>query len=377
MTPIRFNVPSLVAGEKAALAEVLGSGRLAGNGPSTQACQELLQAHLGAPRVLITHSCTAALEMATILAGLQPGDEVIMPSFTFASTANPVVLRGAVPVFVDIRPDTLNIDETLIEAAITPRTRAICVVHYAGVGAAMDAIGEIAMRHELIVIEDAAQALHASYRGRPLGTFGQLAGFSFHETKNLISGEGGALIVNDPALSLRAEIIWEKGTNRAQFMRGEVSRYTWVDVGSSFLPSEIIAAVLREQLVQGEAITARRRAIWQCYHEGFAPIEASGAARRPVVPVECEANGHTYFLLVSPPRERDEVVEALRARGIPAAMHYVPLHSAPAGLRFGRCGSDMAVTDALPARLLRLPLHLQLSPDQQDRVISEVNAVLA
>jgi dTDP-4-amino-4,6-dideoxygalactose transaminase len=285
------------------------------------------------------------------------------------------VLRGAVPVFIDIRADTLNLDETLIEAAITPRTRAICVVHYAGVGAEMDTIMAVAARHGLAVIEDAAQGLHATYRGRPLGSFGAFSAFSFHETKNVIAGEAGALVVNDPAAMERAEIIWEKGTNRAQFQRGEVAKYNWVDLGSSFLPSEVTAAFLFAQLEEGRAITDRRLAAWHRYHAAFRGLEEAGRVRRPTVPQECGHNGHIYFLLAPDAAQRDAALAALRAQDIQAVMHYVPLHSAPAGLRFGRVGSDMARTDDLSARLLRLPMHPRFEPALQDRAIDAIRAV--
>ncbi|MEI6162368.1 MAG: dTDP-4-amino-4,6-dideoxygalactose transaminase, partial [Roseococcus sp.] len=325
---IPFNRPTLVGPEFAYLTEALERGHLSGNGAFTKRCQALLEAQLGAPRVLLTHSATAALEMAAILTNIGPGDEVIMPSFTFCSTANAFVLRGAVPVFVEIRADTLNMDENAIEAAITPRTRAICVVHYAGVAAQMDVIMEIAARHNLPVIEDAAQALHADFRGKPLGTFGALSAISFHETKNLISGEGGALVVNDPALAERAEIIWEKGTNRAQFQRGEVARYTWVDIGSSFLPSELTAAFLFAQLEVGAAVTEHRLAVWGRYHADLAPLEDAALLRRPRVPQECGHNGHIYFVLAADAAQRDAALKALAAQGVNAVMHYVPLHSA-------------------------------------------------
>lgn len=373
---VPFNLPTLAGAEFRYIAEALERGQLSGNGAFTRRCQSLLEERLGAARVLLTHSGTGALEMAAILAGLGRGDEVIMPSFTFSSTANAVVLQGATPVFVDIRPDTLNLDEALIEAAITPATRAISVVHYAGVGAQMDAIMEIAARHRLLVMEDAAQAAGASFRGRPLGTFGALAALSFHETKNLISGEGGALVVNDPSLAERAEIIWEKGTNRAQFQRGEVARYTWVDVGSSFLPSEVTAAFLFAQLEAAESITARRLEAWNRYHAALAPLEAAGLLRRPRVPQECGHNGHIYFVLTRDAAAREAALPALAALGVNAVMHYVPLHSAPAGRRFGRTPAPLPVTEDLSARLIRLPLHPRLTAEDQARVVEALGRVL-
>lgn len=373
---VHFNAPTLTGGEFRYVKETLDRSHLSGNGRFTGLCQKFLEQNLGAGRALLTHSCTAGLEMAAILADIGAGDEVIMPSWTFSSTANAFVLRGAVPVFVDIRPDTLNIDENLVEAAVTPRSRAICVVHYAGVGAAMDAIMTIADRHGLKVIEDAAQGHFAKWKGRPLGTFGQFSAFSFHETKNIIAGEGGALVVNDPSAFARAEIIWEKGTNRAQFQRGEIARYTWVDVGSSFLPSDMVAAFLLAQLERGESITARRLALWRRYYEGFADLEGKGLIRRPLVPGECEHNGHIFHLLVADAARRDRLLRRLADRGIYAIIHYVPLHSSPAGIRFGRTASAMTHTDSIAARLIRLPLHLQLTDAQQDYVVTEIGRAL-
>jgi dTDP-4-amino-4,6-dideoxygalactose transaminase len=291
---IGFNKPYLTGKELHYIADAHARSQLAGDGHYTRLCNGWLERQTGCHKALLTHSCTAALEMAAILADIQPGDEVIMPSYTFVSTANAFVLRGGVPVFVDIRPDTLNIDETLIEAAITGRTKAIVPVHYAGVACEMDTIMDIARRHGLMVIEDAAQGVMAAYKGKPLGAIGDLGCFSFHETKNIISGEGGALLINNPALAERAEIIREKGTNRSQFFRGQVDKYTWVDVGSSYLPGEIIAAFLWAQLEEAESITARRLAIWQRYHDAFEPLERAGRVRRPVIPGDCEHNAHMH-----------------------------------------------------------------------------------
>ena len=311
--------------------------------------------------------------MAAILSGVGAGDEVIMPSFTFVSTANAFVLRGATPVFVDIRPDTLNIDETLIEAAITPRTKAIVPVHYAGVGCDMDAIMAIADRHDLLVIEDAAQGLMADYRGRPLGSIGHLAALSFHETKNIISGEGGALLINDARFADRAEIIWEKGTNRSQFFRGQVDKYTWVDLGSSYLPGEIVAAFLWAQMEEADAITTRRVDIWETYHRSFGDLEAAGKVRRPVVPDECLHNGHLYYLLLPSLASRTAFIERLVGQGVQPVFHYVPLHSSPFGRTVGRTVGDMTQTESISERLVRLPLWLGLE-EQQDAVIAEVIA---
>jgi dTDP-4-amino-4,6-dideoxygalactose transaminase len=367
--PISFNRPTLVGREFDYIRDVIARGHLSGNGAFSQRCAALISEIVGGGRSLLTHSCTAALEMAALLCNLEPGDEVIMPSFTFASTANAFVLRGAVPVFIDIRADTRNLDSRLIEAAITRRTRVICAVHYAGVACDMDAIGAIAARHGLRVIEDAAQAMFATWRNRPLGSFGDLAALSFHETKNVISGEGGALVVNDPSLAKRAEIIWEKGTNRAQFARGEVAKYTWVDLGSSFLPSDLTAAFLLAQLEDGPRITERRLAAWDCYHGALAPLEEDGLLCRPFVPPECGHNAHIYAVLAPTPAARDSMLKSLAAEGVNAVMHYVPLHSAPAGLRFGRTPAPLPVTDNIAARLIRLPLHPQITPEAQAHVV--------
>jgi len=372
---VAFNRPTPLGGELAYIAQAIESGQLAGNGPFTKRCQALLRATTGAAAALLTHSATAALEMAAILADVGPGDEVIMPSFTFCSTANAVALRGGVPVFVDVRPDTLNLDESLIEAAITPRTRAICVVHYAGVAAQMDEICAIAARHGLPLIEDAAQAHHAGFRGRPLGSFGATAALSFHETKNIVSGEGGALLVNDPALAARAEIVWEKGTDRARFHRGEVAKYGWVDLGSSFLPGELTAAFLLAQLEGGSEVTARRLAAWHRYHALLAPLE--GRLRRPRVPQDCAHNGHIYHVLLRDGAARAATQSALAAQGIAAVPHYVPLHDSPAGLRHGRTPRPLPVTEDAAERLLRLPLHGRITPGEQGRVAAALHRALA
>lgn len=355
---IPFNRPYLSGREFEYMGEAHARGMLAGDGPFTRRCHERLQALLAVPKALLTHSCTAALELAAILAGIGPGDEVVMPSYTFASTANAFVLRGAMPVFVDIRPDTLNIDERLIEAALTPRTRAIVPVHYAGVACEMDTIMAIAEAHGLMVIEDAAQGMMARYKGRALGSIGQLGCLSFHETKNIMCGEGGALLVNDPKLIARAEIVREKGTNRSQFFRGEVDRYTWCEMGSSFLPGELSAAFLCAQLEAAEDITAQRLATWARYHDALAEAEAAGLLRRPVVPEACRHNAHMYYVLARSPAQRTETIAAMRAGGVGPVFHYVPLHSSPAGRRHGRCSGPMTHTDALSARLLRLPLWI-------------------
>ncbi|TAL72572.1 MAG: dTDP-4-amino-4,6-dideoxygalactose transaminase [Rhodanobacter sp.] len=373
---IPFNRPYLVGRELHNIAQAHADGHLSGDGMFTRRCHAWLEQRIGARRALLTHSCTGALEMAAILLGLRPGDEVIMPSFTFVSTANAFVLRGAVPVFVDIRPDTLNIDETLIESAITPRTRAICVVHYAGVACEMDAIMDIAARHGLEVVEDAAQAIFSSYKGRALGGIGDLAALSFHETKNVIAGEGGALLVNDPALVERAEIIREKGTNRSKFFRGEVDKYTWVDLGSSYLPSELVAAFLAAQLEQGDDITARRLAIWQRYHAWAEPLEAQGVLRRPVIPAACTHNAHMYYILLNDSAQRDAFIARMKAAGIGTVFHYVPLHSSPAGRRYARAHGSMRHTDRVSDCLVRLPLWIGLE-DHQDHVMQVAGGILA
>ena len=360
MTDIPFNRPFTTGAEADLMADAVARGHVSGDGHYTRRASALLSDITGVPDILLTTSCTHALEMAAFLLDLNPGDEIIMPSFTFVSTANAFALRGARPVFVDIRADTHNIDETLIERVITDRTKAIVVVHYAGVGCDMDAIMDIARRHDLIVIEDAAQGLLANYRGRPLGGIGHLAALSFHETKNIISGEGGALLINDPRFIDRAEIIWEKGTNRSQFFRGHVDKYTWVDIGSSYLPGEIIAAFLWAQMEEAEAITARRLAIWSRYHEAFAELEASGAIRRPIVPPECTHNGHLYSLLLPDLERRTAFIDRLKADGIQAVFHYVPLHDSPFGKAAGRVSGELANTEAAGQRLVRLPLWLGL-----------------
>jgi dTDP-4-amino-4,6-dideoxygalactose transaminase len=351
-----FNRPHCTGAELDYIREVVAAGHLSGDGTFTKRCHNWLEAHTGAKKALLTHSCTGALEMAAMLSGVGPGDEVIMPSYTFVSTANAFVLRGATPVFVDIRSDTLNMDENLLEAAITPRTRAIAPVHYAGVGCEMDAITDLAQRHRLVVVEDAAQGIGATYRGRALGAIGQLGCLSFHETKNIVSGEGGALLINDEQFIERAEIIREKGTNRSQFFRGEVDKYTWVDIGSSYLPSDIIAAFLWAQLERTEAINAERLSIWHRYHERFADLERRERVRRPIVPAENCHNAHMYYLLLPDLESRTRVIAALKEHGVGAVFHYVPLHSAPAGMKYGRVSGPMSVTDDIADRLVRLPM---------------------
>ncbi|UVM46274.1 dTDP-4-amino-4,6-dideoxygalactose transaminase [Pseudomonas brassicacearum] len=366
---IQFNRPFMTGKELHYIAEAKSGNMLAGDGPFTKRCHEWLESRSGCDTALLTHSCTAALEMAALLLNIEPGDEVIMPSYTFVSTANAFVLRGGVPVFIDIREDTLNLDESLIESAITARTRAIVPVHYAGVACEMDTIMDIAKRHDLRVVEDAAQGVMATYKGRALGSIGDLGAYSFHETKNVISGEGGALLVNESSLALRAEIIREKGTDRSRFFRGEVDKYTWQEVGSSFLPGELIAAFLWAQFEEAERITHERLEIWQRYHELLEPLEADGLLRRPIVPEECQHNAHMYYVLLAPGLDRQHVLGEFKKHDISSVFHYVPLHSSPGGKRYGRAHGALEVTDRQSERLVRLPLWIGLSAEQQQRIV--------
>lgn len=350
---------------------------ISGDGKFTKLAHDWLREHTGTRAALLTHSCTAALEMMPLLLDIGPGDEVIMPSYTFVSTANAFVLRGAVPVFVDIRPDTLNIDELLVEQAITAKTKAVMAVHYAGIPADMDALRAICERHSLHLLEDAAQGIGASYRGAALGTIGKLGALSFHETKNLISGEGGALFINDERLIERAEIVREKGTNRSRFIRGQVDKYTWVDVGSSYLPSDIIAAFLYAQLQQADHLLEQRLRIWQAYHNAFAELETLGLVRRPRPQEGGTHNGHIYYLLANSARERDALLTTLKRSGIAALFHYIPLHSSPAGQKYGRTFGSLDVTDRVSDTLLRLPMHLALSENDVIRIRDIVSITLA
>lgn len=372
--PIPFNRLFFTGADFANLEVARNAGMLAGDGAFTKKCHSLLEQQTGAAKALLTHSCTAALEMAALLLDIMPGDEIIMPSYTFVSTANAFVLRGGVPVFVDIREDTLNLDERQIEAAITPRTRAIVPVHYAGVSCEMDTIIEVARRHGLKVVEDAAQGVCSTYKGRALGSLGDLGAYSFHETKNVISGEGGALLVNDESLIHRAEIIREKGTDRNRFFRGEIDKYTWQEVGSSFLPSELIAAFLHGQLSAASEITAERIRIWNIYHERLAALEQKGMLRRPVVPSDCTHNAHMYYVLLAPGVDRAKILRALKDSQVSAVFHYIPLHSSPAGSRFGRAHGDLTTTNDLSERLVRLPLWIGLTEAEQARVVTILGA---
>jgi len=369
MYRIPFNKPFIVGKELHYVARAVALGNIAADGYFTRRCAEFLEAHAGSPRVLMTPSCTASLEMAAMLCELGSGDEVILPSYTFVSTAGCFARSGARPVFVDVRPDTLNLDETKIEAAVTPRTRAIFVVHYAGIACEMDPILAIAERLDLRVVEDAAQGVNSRYRGRPLGGIGHLGTYSFHETKNFICGEGGALCVNDPELAARAEIIRDKGTNRRAFERGEVARYTWVDHGSSYLPSELSCAFLWAQLEEMDRITARRREIHELYREGLAPLRAAGDLRFLEAPPHCAPNYHMFPVILDDTETRSALIDHLKQRGILAVFHYVPLHLSPMGRRYGWSEGDLPVTEDLSSRLLRLPFYYELSPDEQEEVI--------
>lgn len=372
---IPFNKPFIAGKELYYIAQsVLVESHLSGDGPFTKRCHSWLEERLGCPKALLTHSCTAALEMAAILCNIGPGDEVILPSFTFVSTANAFVLRGGVPVFVDIRPDTLNIDERLIEPALTKKTKAIVAVHYAGVPCDMDAILGIASRHGLLTVEDAAQALLSTYKGKYLGTLGHLGCLSFHETKNIISGEGGALLVNDERFIERAEIIREKGTDRSKFFRGEVDKYTWVDIGSSFLPSESIGAFLFAQLEQAERIIAVRRRLFERYMFLLRPLEEMGMLRLPVMGDDCASNGHLFYVITKSREERSGLIHYLKEKGINAVFHYVPLHSSPAGRKYGRAHGNLRVTDEMSERLLRLPMYYEMSDSDVDTVTGAVRS---
>jgi len=374
---ILFNRPYVIGKELEYIAEVKSRSKLAGDGYFTKRCHAWLEQHSGCGQALLTHSCTAALEMAALLLNIKQGDEVIMPSYTFVSTANAFVLRGGVPVFIDIREDTLNLDESLIEEAITSRTRAIVPVHYAGVACEMATIMAIARRHRLSVVEDAAQGVMAYYNGQALGSIGDLGTYSFHETKNIISGEGGALLVNKPSLAPRAEIIREKGTDRSRFFRGELDKYTWQDVGSSFLPSELIAAFLWAQFEEAKHITNSRLTIWKRYHDLLKPLEQKERLRRPIVPTNCRHNAHMYYVLLAPGIDRQTVLDRLKRQGVYSVFHYAPLHLSPAGSRYGRVQRDLTVTTKQSELLLRLPLWPKLTAKQQDHVVQVLHDALS
>lgn len=373
---IPFNKPYMTGKELHYISESHLKGQLAGDGAFTHCCHQWLEQHTGAAKALLAHSCTAALEMAALLLNIQPDDEVIMPSYTFVSTANAFVLRGARPVFVDIREDTLNLNEQLIEQAITKKTKAIVPVHYAGVACEMDSIMFTARKYGLMVVEDAAQGVMASYKGKALGSIGDLGAYSFHETKNVISGEGGALLVNRADFVRQAEIIREKGTDRSRFFRREVDKYTWQSIGSSFLPGELIAAFLSAQLEEAESITQRRMEAWNYYHESFAALEVKGLLRRPVIPAQCQHNAHMYYILIPDAAHRQFILDSLKAQHINAVFHYVPLHSSPAGQQFGRVNGALSNTESLSERLIRLPLWVGISQQQQDRIIDVLSLLL-
>ena len=370
---IPFNRPFIVGKELYYIAQAVQGGHLAGDGVFTKKCNAWMEQKFGAGKVMLTHSGTAALDICAILSDIHPGDEVIMPSFTFVSTANAFVLRGARIRFVDIRPNNLNIDESLIESAVNKNTKVIVPVHYAGVGCEMDTIVEVAQRYHLLVVEDAAQAMNATYKGRYLGTIGHLGAYSFHETKNFISGEGGALIVNDQQFIERAEIIREKGTNRNKFVRGEVDKYTWVDIGSSFLPSEIVAAFLYAQLEEADTITRKRNEISSYYFSRFAPLSAHGVIKMPTCPEGCRHNAHMFYLLINTALgDRDRLISHLNEINIKTVFHYVPLHTSPMGLSMGYKPGDLPVTEELSERIVRLPCYFELTREDQDRVIDGV-----
>jgi len=372
---ILFNSPWMCGRELEYIRQAADKHHLSGNGHFTRMCHSILEKRIGINKAFLTHSGTAALEMAALIADIQPGDEIIMPSYTFVTTASAFVMRGAIPVFVDIRNDNLNLDENLIEQAITPKTKAIVVVHYAGFCCEMRSILEIAKKHNLLVIEDAAHALGSEYHGKQAGSFGHLSALSFHETKNVISGEGGALLVNDESMVDRAYMVWEKGTNRTAFYEGLVDKYTWQVLGSSFPASDIIAAFLLAQLESIDVITQRRRAIWQVYHNAFEDLEKQNLVRRPILNDEENwHNGHMYFLILNSQTERQQMISFLGERNISAVFHYVPLHSSPAGQKFGRAHGDLVNTDTLSAKLIRLPLWMGLKESDIERTIEGVKA---
>jgi dTDP-4-amino-4,6-dideoxygalactose transaminase len=373
---IPFNRPYATGAEYDYIREAIANAHVSGNGPFTRRCTELLERELGSERVLLTHSCTGALEMAVLLAEVGHGDEVIVPSFAFPSLPNAVALRGGVPVFVDIRPDTLNLDEELVADAITERTRVLAPIDYAGVGAELVAFADLARAYDLVVIEDAAQGYRALYRGLPVGTKADAACFSFHETKNVMCGEGGALLVNRPDWVERAEVVQEKGTNRTKFFRGQVDKYTWVDLGSSYLVSDIGAAFLWAQLEQAREITTKRIAVWETYHQAFEALEGAERLRRPIVPDHCVHNGHMYYVLLAAGTNRDQLIERLTEQGVNAVSHYVPLHSSPAGVRYGRVHGSLEVTEDLSHRLVRLPLWAEMTADDAHRVAGSVQKAL-
>lgn len=369
---IHFNVPPFTGKEFAYIRQAVENEKICGDGPFTRKCNEWIENKTGTAKCLLTTSCTHATELAALLLAIQPGDEVIMPSYTFVSTANAFVLRGATAVFVDIRPDTMNMDETLIEEAVTKRTKAIAPVHYAGVGCEMDTIMDIAARHHLKVVEDAAQGIMADYKGKPLGTFGEFGCFSFHETKNFSMGEGGALLIRDEKYIEDAEILREKGTDRSKYFRGQVDKYRWMNYGSSYLPSDMNAAYLYSQFEMADRINEVRVARWDQYHRQLKPLADAGKITLPFVPEGCEHNGHMFYIKAKDLKERTELIRFLKEKDILSVFHYVPLHSAPAGVKFGRFHGEDKYTTAESERLLRLPMFYQLTKDQADYIADKV-----
>lgn len=366
---IHFNVATHTDETITNILDVFKEKHASGDGKYTKLCNKWIEDNFQCKKALLVHSGTAALELAAILSDIKPGEEVIMPSYTFVSTANAFVLRGIKPVFIDIRPDTLNINEKLIEEAITPKTKAIIPVHYAGVGCEMDTILKIAKKHNLLVIEDAAQAFDSKYKGKQLGTIGDMGCFSFHETKNIMSGEGGAFVTNNPDYAERAEIIREKGTNRSKFFRGQVDKYTWVDIGSSYLPSDIIAAYLYSVLNISNDIQAKRLKVWNIYNEVFEDFEKQGKIRRPIIPQECTNNAHMYYLLFNDLKTRTQFINNLRENEIISVFHYIPLHSAPAGMKFGRYVGNMNITNKVSDTLVRLPMYYNINEQELNKII--------
>jgi len=373
---VDFNRPVVLGKEIEYIQQAIENGHISGDGPFTKKCHAFLEKELGVRKALLTTSCTHALEMSAILLDIQPGDEVIIPDFTFVSTVNAFVLRGARPVFLDIRPDTLNLDESSLEAALTPRTRAIVPVHYAGVGCEMDAILAIAAHHNIPVVEDNAHGLFAKYKGKLLGTFGSMASQSFHETKNFTSGEGGALLINDPVLVERAEIIREKGTNRSRFFRGQVDKYTWVDIGSSYLPSDILAAFLFAQFEQHEKIQAHRKQVWEMYHTGLRDWANAHAVQLPCIPDHCDQSYHMFYMLMPDLELRQKLIAYLRERGVYSVFHYLPLHLSDMGQSFGGEPGDCPVTERVSDQLIRLPFHNALTGNDQEQVIDLIQEFL-
>ena len=373
---IPFNKPYLSGKEFNYMQQACENRKLSGDGQFSKKCQTWLEQQTGCSKALLTNSCTAALEMAAILIDTRPSDEIIMPSYTFVSTANAFVLRGGIPIFIDIRPDTLNIDETKIEAAITPKTKAIVPVHYAGIGCELDIIMDIANRHGLYVIEDAAQGIMANYKSKALGSIGHLGTYSFHDSKNITCGEGGALLINDPQFIERAEIIHEKGTNRSKFMQGQVDKYTWLDIGSSFLASDLAAAFLLAQLEHAEEITKKRLTLWNKYHDAFSELEKKDKLRRPIIPESCQHNAHMYYLLLPNKLIRDSLILELQKNGIQSVFHYIPLHNSPGGKKYGRAHGNFAITNDLSQRLLRLPFSAGLQ-HQSDAIINNIISFLS